>query len=352
MPSTHVPASAATTTYDGFYLRNSLQCTGAIPSPGPYDLCPDIIQSPQPIPNAQSALSTQQSWAQTYSTDPAPGATNYYYVRGINGAAASTDSRLFLYCAPSQLLMFPSSWKNNVLPAANGLDYVGVETDPGHIGVGNNAFVWKNTPVLAGDGSYYGFVAQVNDANNSNPIPTVTSWLDMGILLSQNLGFGFRNTSYVDGSAATWYRRLALEIPQSIGEPGNLVIGISASGFTGGTVGFVADLFSNSQQPIMLLPTKIVQDGALSGINLTVDPGFATSIAIQSWNTSGNTPAPGSSITISVNYVVPNDQVVQVASQGLLNSARDRYWQQTLNVGPQQWVVLGSASFVVANPPS
>lgn len=343
----HATAAAPAPTYNGFYLRNNLGCTGAVPSPGPYNLSPDIIQSDAPIPDAQSTLSTQQSWAQTYSTDPVVGQSNYYYVRGINGAATQTDSQVSLYYAPAQLIMFPNSWRNNKLSTSKGMDGVGVQANPGHIDVGDDAFLWKNTPAPASGSDYYGFVAQVNDAENSNPVPVVTSWLDMSSLLTRNLGFGFRNTCHVDGSAQTWYHRLSLDVPQSIQQPGQLMITLSSTGFTGNTVGLLADLFGGDQQPIMIQPFKITQDGATTGITITAEPGFSTSFAIQYWNLSGTQPAPGSSITISVDYVVPQGQVANAVAAGLVNTSRARYLQQAVGVGPQATAILGSATFVV-----
>jgi len=346
------PASAST--YAGFYLRNNLNCNGAVPSPGPYDLCPDIIQSNAAIPNAQSTLSTQQSWAQAYSTDPTLAQTNYYYVRGINGAAASVTSQVYLYYTPAQLILFPTLWKNNMLSTSEGLDCVNVQADAGHIDVGDDAFVWKNTPIPADGSTYYNFIAQVNGVDNSNPIPSVTSWLDMSNLLTQNLGFGFRNTSYIDGSAQNWYRRMMLEVPQSMEQAQQLIISLSATGFVGATVGLLADMFGSNQQPIMMLPSQIKQDGATTSITIPVEPGFSTSLLIECWNGPGQTPAPGSSITVTADYLVPNNQLAQAAGLGLINSSRNRSLHQTVGVGPQAVAMLGAASFVVANatPPS
>jgi hypothetical protein len=349
MPPKNTATPAPAPTGDGFYLRNNLNCNGTIPSPGPYDLCPDIIQSNVPIPNAQSVLSTQQSWGQAYSTDPTVGANNYYYVRGINGGAAAVDSQIYLYYAPAQLILFPTSWRNNMLQTSKGLDSVNVQADPGHIDVGSDAFVWKNTPVPADGSSHYNFVAQVNGADNANPIPTVTTWLEMSNLLTQNLGFGFRNTCYVDGSAQNWSRRLMLDVPLSMEQAQQLVITLSATGFVGATVGLLADTFGSNQQPIMMLPSKITQDGSATSITIPVEPGFSTSLLIECWGGPGQPPAPGSSITVTVDYLVPNNQLAQAAGLGLINSSRNRSLQQKVGVGPQPVAMLGAASFVVAS---
>ena len=92
-------------TFDGFYLRNNLKCNGSVPSPGPYDLCPDIIQSLDVISDPQTTLSTPGSWATAYNVAPTPGITNYYYVRGLNGATDSVTSNVSLYYAPAQLIL-------------------------------------------------------------------------------------------------------------------------------------------------------------------------------------------------------------------------------------------------------
>lgn len=340
------PISAPEATYDGFYLRNNLGCTGAVPSSGPYDLCPDIIQSNEPIPDAQSALSTLQSWGTTYSTEPIPGQTNYYYVRGMNGGSKQIASRVSLYSTPAQLIMLPTTWKNNALVTSQGLEYVNVQADPGHIGVGDDVFVWQQTPILADGSDFYSFVAQVNDAENSNPIPSVTSWLDMGQLLTNNLGFGFRNTCYVDGKAATWCHRLQLNVPTSIGNPGQLQILIAATGFAGNTVALVGDTIPANKIPILFEPQVISSDTFLAGITITPEAGFASSLAVQYWNDAGKPPATGATIAVLANYIVPESEIDKAGNRGLLNPVYCRYVQNALHITPQTIIALGAATFV------
>jgi hypothetical protein len=340
-------ATPVATTYPGFYLRNSLGCTGAVPSPGPFDLCPDVIQSPTIVGDPQATFSTPASWSTAYATQPDLGQANYYYVRGLNGLAEQVKTQLSLYWAPAQLILFPASWQNNKLSTASGRQTVSVSAGAGAIGVGGEPFVW--TPGAPSGSDFYALVAQAVDTGGTNPIPTITSWLDMAALLTQDLGFGFNNTRYIDPDAATWSSYLGLSVPPSLPSSGQVLISLSSTGFSGGTVGILANQFGSNQQPIVLAPTAL-GPGQLSGITVTLDPGFSATFTVEYWAGTGTAPAAGASINVTAYYVIPPSEAASAATAGLVDGVRNRFLQERLGVGPTQMAVLGSASFVVATP--
>jgi hypothetical protein len=340
-------AVTSASTYPGFYLRNNPSCNGDIPSAGPYGLTPDIIGSAAPIPNASTMLSSQQSWSQSYSTEPVYGQANYYYVRGLNGSAVDVDAQLSLYSAPASLILFPDVWRANALPSESGASTVEVTAAPGHIGVGEGAFVWQSPSVPRYGSDFYSFVAQANDSDNSNPIPTISSWLDMATLQSNNLGFGFRNMASISPTDSIWTRRLALEIPSSLQSSGQVMLMLSASGFQGSTIGFIADVFNDNKQPILLNPTAVGSNSFTTALITTLSPGFSTHIAVQCWG-GISAPAAGATITLSALYLIPPSEVIQATSRCVIDSVRDRFLQEAVGVGPQPTAILGSVSFVVA----
>jgi hypothetical protein len=85
----------------------------------------------------------------------------------------------------------------------------------------------------------------------------------------------------------------------------------------------------------------------MAGIQVNVDPGFNSSVAFQYWNTSGQAPAAGSTITLSVDYVVPPDKFERALALGVLDS---RYAQPAtaVGIGPQQVAPVGQVTFLVA----
>lgn len=340
-PATHF--NAGSSTYDGFYFRNNLGSQGDVPSTDPFNVCPDIVGSRAAIPNAQAALSTPASWNASFSTDPVYGARNFYYVRGLDGANTGVENvPVMLYSAPSELILFPSTWKNNPLRTANGLDSVTVTAQPGGIGVGTDAFVWSPQP-LDGQSDFYALVARAAES-----IPAVSTWTDMGALLTESLGFGFRNTLQVDADEANWVHRVGLNIPASFTSPGQIMLTLSTAGMTGATVGVLADAFGSDRKPMAILPAPIPGDSFTSGIQVTLAPGFSTSLAIEYW--AGNArPAAGSTITVSASYVVPQQELAETSSRGLINPVRDRFLQQLNGIQPQATVLLGCVTFIVGN---
>lgn len=339
-PALHGTAS----TYDGLYLRDNLKSQGTLPAAAPFNACPDIILSSTLVKDPQSTFSTIQSWQTIYPTAPAAG-KNYYYVRGLDGSAEAFEGQMRLFWAPAQLILFPSTWKYNPLHTANGLEEVNVAAAPGHVGVGDDAFV-LDTGVqgLPNANTFYAFVAQ----NTAAPIPTVSSWLEMSQLLTQQLGFGFRNMLTFDAAGGPLLTRLGLSIPMSVGESATLQLTLTTQGIpTGDTVALIGDCFTPEMKSIVLQPMKTSGNPYVAGITAALDPGFSTSIAFQYWNTSGQVPAAGSTITLAVNYVVPADKYDRALALGVLDS---RYAQRSPNeaVGPQQVCPVGQVTFVVA----
>jgi len=199
------------------------------------------------------------------------------------------------------------------------------------------------------DSDFYGFVAQVNDEQNSNPIPTINSWLDMGRLLTQDLGFGFATPATLKAKPdlVSPYDAEHSTEHHSVGTVNDHDLGNRIRRRYGG---FDRRLIHERPKAADNRAVQDVQDGSNTGITMTASPGFATSVAIQYWNTSGNTPSPGASISVEVDYVVPSHELAQAVHLGLLNSRRHRYLQETINIGPQPTAVLGAARFIVADP--
>lgn len=129
------------TTFDGFLMRDSLQDTGVVPSPGyPY-------HSPDLICHAQVA-DPASFFAANYASDPNQGVqigstVNYFYVRAKNLSAATLSNHyVSVYRANASLFMKPSIWKNNKLSTHDGQNYVGLpSTAPGQIAVGDKSFL-------------------------------------------------------------------------------------------------------------------------------------------------------------------------------------------------------------------
>lgn len=331
------------TTYPGFYFRNHLGGDGDVPNNGPYEACPDIVASTTPITDPQKTLGSQQSWNQSYVTDPVYGGTNYYYVRGIDGGAdAVTDLPVSLFATPSQLILHPSTWQNGPLQTSQGNQTVNVSAKAGAVGVGGQAFVF--TPERpAGQSDFYAFVAQATEA-----IPAVESWEDMASLLSDDLGLGFRNTLDVDPGATNWVHRIGLDVPADF-EQATILLTLATEGMTGAIVALIADSYDSANQPISIMPQQVSQDSFMTGIQVTLNGGFSGALSVV-YSAGATLPAAGSTITLSADYVVPANDAQALASQGRINARRSRFLRQTVTgIPPVATMLVGCATFIVGS---
>lgn len=194
-PRPRAYASASPPSPISIYLRPNLGSTGAVPAPPPLSTCPDIwVAGSLPMPNFQAALAAPASYQQQSLEPIVPGVDYYVYVRGMNGGTAVQSVSVTLYFAPSNLLEWQSIWGSNVIPTDGGSATASITAvAPGQVGVADAAFVWRNVPPPPPGSDHYCLIAQLNDANDSNPFPDVGDSFDMGELVANNLGWGWLN---------------------------------------------------------------------------------------------------------------------------------------------------------------
>jgi hypothetical protein len=336
-PSNLAIAAIGPQSYSGIYLRNNLESQGTVPAQSPLNLCPDIIQSDSVVAKPETEFGSQQSWSQIYGVDPTIGVANYYYVRGMNGAAASDTGSMSLYWAPAQVFNFPSAWKGNELSTANGNATTAVSAGPKKIAVGADPFVWTPGPVANGS-TYFNFVCRSVDQANPNQIPIIGSWLDLANMLANNPGTGFRNTAVVDGTAATWTHRQMLTVPGFL-PSAQMQIMLSAQGFTGATVGLLCDSFTPSGQMIDISPVKVAGDGLVTGITAQLEPGYQTSLAVTCWSSS--VISAGSTLTLTILMPIQGTDMNFALANGLARYLRDA------RIGPTPVATLANIIFSV-----
>jgi hypothetical protein len=142
--------------------------------------------------------------------------------------------------------------------------------------------------------------------------------------------------------------RMGISIPLTLGESGTLQFMLTSAGLVGDTLGLIVDQYTPEQKVVQILPTQITQEEELFGVQATIDPGFTASLAVQYWNTSKQVPARGSTITLSVNYVVPKDQLDAALLMGVIDSRLGQEIARQLghDVKPQAVAPIGAVTFV------
>ncbi|WP_223529963.1 hypothetical protein [Pseudomonas sp. GL-R-19] len=329
------------------YLRNNLASKGSVPFSPPLGLCPDIIQSETPVPGFENEFSSIDSWQKSYNVEPAGGRPNYYYVRGMNGSQVTPTDSFSLYYSQAQVFMLPASFKGNLLSTESGAEASAVTAPPGHIGVGEQAFVW--TPPLVNRDGYFNLIAQLNSGCHPDPVPPVSNWLDLAKLIGQTPTFGFRNQAVVSGNQ--WVRRQELRVPASFASTA-LTITLSATGLTGTTVCLLCDTVAPNQKPIVLGPLTVPADGQLTGAQFTIPAGYTANLAVQFWNLDNVQVAPGSTLRVTFGYPVTTGAEFERAVQEQLvnHSFHDELSQPlSASIQPKAMAIVSQLTFTTGS---
>ena len=295
--------------FNDFYLRPNPESTGQVPVTSGYlYTCPDIWPSGnKPIQNFQTTLVTEESYSQTSQSDIMLNYDNYIYIRGKNGADTPVTKWIELYYAPVAVINWPCQWYQNGLKTAKGRNYVIVKNvESGQIAVGDECLIWPNVQNPPSGSSHYCLIANVNDQNNSHPVPGTSgmTYEDMADLLTNDLRLGWRNTKIVEQDTPDWTYSQLLEIPDNVGENKTVRVAlICPNDFAGAAVQFTSSTSNGSSGPIELKKTKIPQTGssAVLGVEVDLDPGFSCSIQVNYWS-NGIKPPSGKSIYLDASY--------------------------------------------------
>ena len=347
-----LPASRmaqATGQFNGVYLRPNSNNAGSVPSSGPYSASPDIwFAGSTPIANYQQALATDSSYATSSSNNIYSGQTNLIYVRGKNGSTVNKTNTVQLYYAPSGIINAPSQWKNNVIKTDTGQAQGNIiNLAPNTIGVCDATFVWTNVTPPPKGSDHYCLFAQFNDANNSNPFPNVDTALDMGSLIMNNLGWGWRNTSMI-AATPTWQYTEPLTIPADYPTTNAYSIFIAPTGYVGWEAEFYASRSDSSGNPIRLGRTKVTQDGVLLGVSSAIlEPGYQALMTVNMYSPNGSPPPAGARVPMSVNYVASTPpQLREAIARNLIDTEfmlrLRRYCPEAFGIGPQAWIIQGT----------
>lgn len=338
-----VAGTAGPQVASGFYLRDNLVSKGEAPSSGPFNRCPDIIQSDTEVADPAVEFGANDSWGQTYRTDPVPAAQNFYYVRSMNGGATRLGGMAALNWAPAQVFNFPSAWKSNRLETQDRAESVALAAQPGFVAVGAEPFAWT-PPALADGATYFNFVASLQAGATPVPPPAVASWVDLASLIS-NPQYGFRNEALVSGSSG-WIQRQLLTVPAGFA-PADLNFMLLASGFTGARVGLLADTFTPSGHAIMIAPTAVAGDGIVAGAPMPMEPGYTASVAVSCALPAGVSLKPGSTLVLVVTHPLQSAADFEQA----MRAGVVRHIATADQVGPTPVALVATVTFTVGPNP-
>ena len=343
-PQTNLDAA----TFNGVYLRPNFSNGGLVPAQGPLCTSPDIwIAGTQPVGNFQSALATAASYQTESSSNISQGNDNYIYVRALNGTSVAQSRTVQLYYAPSALILWPSQWQNNVIKTDQGNAMANIsDLAAGQVGVADQTFLWPNVQPPPAGSDHYCLLAQLNDANNDNPFPSISSQLDLAALIANNLGWGCRNVTLIAGGPATFQFEAPLTIPQFM-PTGTYLLLVNSTGFLNWTTWFTCSQADANGNPIALPPTEIVVDGGFLGAPACTLAGGFDAIITLYMQSNGNSASPGASVTLSCLYMTNPAETEEMVRRGLVDWNLNAKLGRALDpeIAPTPVVFLGAQTW-------
>jgi hypothetical protein len=330
-------AAATSNVFNGLYMRPNIANGGVVPASTPLCTSPDIwVAGTNAVANFQQALATTNSYAKDCGTDITQGQPNYIYVRGQNGASTVQSTPVQLYALPCKVIQWPGDWGRYALPIDNAADPGSPppsyqanlsKVAPGTVGVADHPFVWQN-PQPPTDGSdHYCLISWFNTAQN--PFPDTFTQLDMSQLVTNDLGFGWRNVRMVGGDVPTTQMTTQLAIPQNtppgsrqyylivtpVGFPAGWQLSMSCSqtDAKGSQIGF-------TRQTIPTQPNYFV------GQYIYLEPGFSGQVTFNLYS-NGAAPTPGAYISVQAQYITTGPEAKHAVQRNLVDIGMHRALQ-------------------------
>lgn len=294
MPTTINTLKEATATpYNDIYMRATLTDEGNIPRSGSMCHSPDIIPNGQDsLPEFQQYL--KDTWGMDLDKPLTSGFYNYIYVRGKNLANKAQNGEIFLYYSPASLLLWPHTWKNNIIKTSKGNNNVNVSANTvNDIVVGDDAFLW-DTPGNPKD-DHYCLVSRVVTSDNPNNLPDgMESLGDFGEWVANNPAIGWRNVTIIDKDKPDWKQNVEVKGDWTGNEKTqNIHVIIDCTKIPEGCeIQFLSNPHKGCNPPIEIPKTKTDgQPTFAMGMFTDMEKGYDGNVTVYFWSNGKKIPA-------------------------------------------------------------
>ncbi len=352
-------ANDAAAPFNGVYMRPNLGNTGTVPAVGTLSSCPDIwIANQTPVQDPQTTLASDASYATSSNNNIMGGMANYIYVRAKNGTATAQTKNVTLYYAPSGIIQWPGQWKGNVIPTDNKALMANITNlASGAIGVADGTFEWDNPPPPPSGSDHYCLISQINDAQNSNPFPSIYTVLDIAQMVSNNLGWGWKNISYIPAPSGAFFvgtSPLCID-PTTIAPGDTYMIWTTPVNFVGWSVQITCSQRDSNGKEITFgpNPVNVTQEGQVIGVLVTLKPGFSSSLSLTMYS-NGHSAQPGATAQIICSYQTSATNSDEALARGLVDRELEEVVKDALaaanasdDIPITKFVGIGAYSWVV-----
>ncbi|MBB3053760.1 hypothetical protein [Mucilaginibacter gotjawali] len=292
-------------TYNGIFMRSSLNQLNTIPRPGAQSNSPDII--PYGIFNPDDP---QKYFKDTYEQDVGKlleaNKTNYIYLRGKNYAAQdiddSGDNRPRLYWTKASLLSYPNKW--NELTQTGSRQPVSLKVPAnGGIGVISEPLIWVPDNI---DNDHYCMIASVPSPGYDNSIPNTLQISDLAGWVAKSGGVAWRNVTVINSKTLTLTGEKLFY--QQGTEAGTMEFTIKCVNVPIDTVVSFSAGKAGPVPPIQLKETKVSTYPSFNtGIECQVPANYESDIYFNLVAPSGVTSLPDAKVTIQATYTVSGE---------------------------------------------
>jgi hypothetical protein len=261
-----------------------------------------ISHSPDIIPNGLIPVNKPEeffkaNFDQDVGTNVFSNTANYLYVRGENLYDGPREGKAYLYYATSDLLLYPSVWRENILYTSDQKDHIAVSAAAkGDVWVTPEPFSW----VAPAPPAYYGYclIGRVVTEGHPNPIPNTGDIQSFAGWIADNGGLGWRNVSIIN--TGTTFTRPS---NYNQGNTGDVMeINLIANNLP---LGSEVWLTSGTRLPdgdfVSIPVTEITQPRQIIGTSAFIPEGWQT-VFSYSYKSKGHAPPEGFQLSVRVNY--------------------------------------------------
>ena len=288
--------------YTDLMIRDYFGDNGT-PRSGNLSASPDIIPwGTAPLDNFQTYLTSADAVNQDLGKNIIGYQANYLFVRCLNQGTGAASGKVYLYYSPSNLLMAPGLWSENVLNTQNGAGYGNVSAaQAGQYSVGDSPFIWVPQPPP--NNTHFCMVARLETPAHPNPIPSnVGSYDDFVAYIAGNPGVAWRNVTFV-GTAPDWSNTVPMT---GLATQAQLYFQVQCTNVPIGSQISFSSPDPGAEPFINLQPTTVSTNPNFSaGMWSTVSANWKGNITVNWFSNGQSSWGPGATITLKCFYTPP-----------------------------------------------
>lgn len=312
--------------YMDVMVRDTLSDFGQAQVSGNVCRSPDIVPMGLDAP-ADPVEELKDQWFKDVGRDLVVNANNVIYLRGISHNPKESKARFYLYYSPASLLMYPSQWKDHLIPCSNGKEYY--ETDElqqGDLIVTETPYLWKPSGIQK---DHYCLIGRVVTDEHPNPIPDAEDVKEFTKFIACNSNYCMRNIALVEKDVPDY--SVAVDYEQGkLGAEMHFVV--ESTGCSPDAEFSLSSTDPSAASFICMKRQKVPADRMLTGIRVEVPEGYRSKLLLNFWNKNPKKAQEAWELNLKVFYVVEGSEL-----ESIPNTVSMCYG----TIGPEKAVVLG-----------